>query len=62
MCRDPVAKGGGTLNCNTLFPFELHAVHLGTDIVSATDLVTGEAQIRRSLRTPTSWMALIRPV
>jgi hypothetical protein len=56
MSGDPVTEGGGTLNCNALFSFKLHAVHLGTNIVFATDLVTGEKQIKRALeRLPHEW-------
>lgn len=39
MGGEPVTKRGGTLNCNTLFAFEVHAVHFGANVVLAADLV-----------------------
>jgi len=55
---EPVTKGGGTLNCDTLFAFKVHAVHLGTDIVLTTDLVTSEAAFigGSSGRLPREWL------
>ena len=35
----PVAKRGGRLNGNTLFPLKFHGVHLGADGIFAPDLV-----------------------
>jgi hypothetical protein len=35
----PVTEGSSTLNRDTLFALELHRVHLGTNGVSASNLV-----------------------
>jgi hypothetical protein len=37
----PIAVCRGALNCDPFFPLELHAVHLGTDLVLAADFVDG---------------------
>ena len=37
--RIPIAKRRSALNGNALFPLELHAVHLGADLVSASDFM-----------------------
>lgn len=38
---DPVTESGGRLDSDTLFTLKIHAVHLGTDRVLASDFVDG---------------------
>jgi len=36
---DPVTESCGALDCDALFTFQVHAVHLGPHVVAATDLM-----------------------
>ena len=36
---DPVTESCGALDCDTLFTFQVHAVHLGPHVVATADLM-----------------------